>query len=164
MWGENLNDSLGMASGSGPATSLYPVWSGGNDVIHSISGIHPNNPTAIDQQATTMAARSGTSITTLSNAGARSFIVANLPAFGDKPSFIITPNQAFASAIVDACNPKLAGLESRHDDINIDARADKPFGDAGSSRAARGADARGVWSCCLFGSEALPFGIVRARR
>jgi hypothetical protein len=45
-----------------------------------------------------MAANIGTSITTLSDAGARSFIVANLPALGDKPNVINTPNQAFAKA------------------------------------------------------------------
>jgi cholinesterase len=118
-----ISNYLGLASGSGSATSLYSVWSGGNDVIYYISGSNPNNPTAIQQQATTMAANIGTSITTLYNAGARSFIVANLPALGDKPNFINTPNQAFANAIVDAYNPTLAGvlagLESQHNDITI---------------------------------------------
>jgi cholinesterase len=118
-----VTNYLTLASGSGSATSLYSVWSGGNDVIYYISGSNPNNPTAIDAQATTMAGNIGTSITTLYDAGARSFIVANLPALGDKPNFVNTPNQAFANAIVDAYNPKLAtvlaNLESQHNDITI---------------------------------------------
>jgi cholinesterase len=117
-----VSNYLGLASGSGSATSLYSVWSGGNDVIY-YTGTGSNSPGDIEVQATTMAANIGTSVTTLYDAGARSFIVANLPALGDKPNFINTPNQAFANAIVDAYNPKLAavlsGLETQHNDITI---------------------------------------------
>jgi phospholipase/lecithinase/hemolysin len=97
-----------LAGGTGSPTGLYTVWAGGNDVIDYISDGMPNTPAAIDQHATTMAANIATAVTTLYNTGARHFLVPNLPALGDKPDYVNTPNQAFANSIVTTYNPKLA--------------------------------------------------------
>jgi cholinesterase len=99
---------LTLAGGTGSPTGLYTVWAGGNDVIDYIAAGSPNTPAGIDQLATTMAANISTAVTTLYNAGARHFLVANLPALGDKPDYVNTPNQAFANDIVTTYNPKLA--------------------------------------------------------
>jgi phospholipase/lecithinase/hemolysin len=112
-----------LAGGTGSSTVLYTVWAGGNDVIDYITDGMPNTPAAIDQHATTMAANIATAVTTLFNTGARNFLVANLPALGDKPDYVNTPNQAFANDIVTTYNPKLsqalANLEVQFPEIKL---------------------------------------------
>lgn len=95
-------------AGTASSTGLYTVWAGGNDVIDYIAANSPNTPAGIDQLTTTMATNIATAVTTLYNAGARDFLVANLPALGDKPSYVNTPNQAFANEIVATYNLKLS--------------------------------------------------------
>ena len=72
-----------------------------------------------------MAGNISTGITTLYNAGARHIIVPNLPALGDKPSFVGTANQAFANDIVASYNPKLAAaitsFSTAHPDATVTA-------------------------------------------
>lgn len=106
----NLQTQIGdyvSLAGSGSASALYSVWSGGNDVIYYVMDGQPNTPAGIDQLTTTMAANITTALTTLYNAGARQFLVPNLPPLGDKPSFVNTPNKMFANDIVSSYNPKL---------------------------------------------------------
>jgi phospholipase/lecithinase/hemolysin len=110
-------------AGAASSTGLCTVWAGGNDVIDYIAASSPNTPAGINQLATTMATNVATAVTTLYNAGARDFLVANLPALGDKPSYVNTPNQAFANDIVSAYNVKLAqsifSLESQLVGLNL---------------------------------------------
>lgn len=98
------------------STTLFTVWSGGNDVINLIED---NTPITGQQIADNI----GSAITTLYNAGGRSFLVPNLPALGDKPDFVNTPNEAIANDFVAAYNPlleaELASLEAQYADILI---------------------------------------------
>ena len=102
-----ISDMISLSGGTVPSTALYTVWSGGNDVINYVQDGEPNTPAGIDAHTTTMAGNIETALTTLYNAGARHLLAPNLPALGDKPSFVNTPNQAFANAIVESYNPKL---------------------------------------------------------
>jgi len=99
---------LTLTNGAASPTALYTIWAGGNDVIDYIGDQMPNTPGAIGQFTDTMASNISTAVTTLFNAGGRNFLVANLPALGDKPSYVNTPNQPFANAMVTSYNPKLA--------------------------------------------------------
>jgi cholinesterase len=89
-------------------TALYTIWAGGNDVIDYIGDGMPNTPAAIEPFTDMMAANISTAVTTLYDAGARNFLVANLPALGDKPDYVNTPNQSFANDMVTSFNPQLA--------------------------------------------------------
>lgn len=102
-----ISDMISLSGGTVPSTALYTVWSGGNDVINYVQDMEPNTPAGIDAHTTMMADNISTALTTLYNAGARHMLAPNLPALGDKPSFVNTPNQAFANAIVESYNPKL---------------------------------------------------------
>ena len=103
-----IQSAIDLSLGSVPQDALFSVWSGGNDVINYIGDNQPNTPAGIDALTTTMAGNISTGIINLYNAGARHLIVPNLPALGDKPSFVNTANQAFANDIVASYNPKLA--------------------------------------------------------
>jgi phospholipase/lecithinase/hemolysin len=103
----NLQLQISLSGGTVPSTALYTVWSGGNDVIDYVQDSEPNTPAGIDAHTTMMADNISTALTTLYNAGARHIFAPNLPALGDKPSFVNTPNQAFANAIVTSYTPKL---------------------------------------------------------
>lgn len=92
--------------GSDVGTTLYSVWSGGNDVINAIQA---NVPIDEDALTTTMAANIAAAITTLYNEGGRFFLVPNLPDLGRKPNFRLSPFYAGeATVIVNLYNPKLA--------------------------------------------------------
>jgi outer membrane lipase/esterase len=103
-----IESMITLSLGSVPQDGLYSVWSGGNDVINYILDGEPNTSQDIDALTTTMAGNISTAMTNLYSAGARHIFVPNLPALGDKPSFVNTPNQAFANNIVASYNPKLA--------------------------------------------------------
>lgn len=62
------------------ATTLYTVWAGGNDVIGYVSN-------TIDITPQQVADNIATAVTSLYNAGGRTFLVPNLPPLGDKPSY-----------------------------------------------------------------------------
>ena len=104
-------------------TALYTIWAGGNDVIDYIGDQMPNTPAAIEPFTDMMASNLSTAVTTLYNAGARKLLVANLPALGDKPDYVNTPNQAFANGMVTSFNPKLAqalaNLRTQHSDLRV---------------------------------------------
>lgn len=119
---EQIANMISLAGGTVSGDSLYTVWSGGNDIIYYIDGNMPDTPAAIDTETTTMANNLQASLTALYNAGARHFLVPNLPALGDKPSYVNTPNQAFANAIVDSYNPKLAQMITDFTTSNPDAK------------------------------------------
>jgi phospholipase/lecithinase/hemolysin len=99
---------LTLTSNTASPTALYTIWAGGNDVIDYIGDQMPNTPEAIGPFTDMMASNLSTAVTTLYDAGARHFLVANLPALGDKPDYVNTPNQSFANGMVTTFNPKLA--------------------------------------------------------
>jgi phospholipase/lecithinase/hemolysin len=114
---------LTLTGGAASPTALYTVWAGGNDVIDYIGDQMPNTPTDIGQFTDIMASNISTAVTTLHNAGARNFLVANLPALGDKPDYVNTPNQSFANDMVTSYNPKLAqalaNLRTQHAGLRL---------------------------------------------
>ena len=84
-----------------PATTLYTVWSGGNDVLNLI-----NSGTAITPAQ--VALNISNSITSLYNAGGRSFLIPNLPPLGNKPDFLTnSANRQAANNFVNAYDPLL---------------------------------------------------------
>lgn len=98
------------------ATTLFTVWSGGNDVIDDVTGARSITPQEVADNI-------GTAISTLYGAGGRSFLVPNLPPLGDKPNFLNTSYEAPADAFVSAYNPlleaELSALEVQFSDIQI---------------------------------------------
>ena len=84
-----------------PATTLFTIWSGGNDVINLV-----DNGTLITPEQ--VAGNISTAITNLYNAGGRTFLVPNLPPLGFKPNYVFDPvKQAAANGFVDSYNPLL---------------------------------------------------------
>ncbi|HWL53475.1 MAG TPA: SGNH/GDSL hydrolase family protein [Chthoniobacteraceae bacterium] len=127
-----VSDYLSLIANSGSAlynapvsTTLYSVWSGGNDAIYWIEDKN-NTPNIAD--AGTKAAESvnhiQTALTTLYDAGARHFLVPNLPDLGKKPNYLIDPTKAaLATAFVNAYNgfleDAILDLETTYTDISI---------------------------------------------
>jgi phospholipase/lecithinase/hemolysin len=109
---------LGTSGNSQPAmaSTLFTVWSGGNDVIDLVT----DGTTITPQQ---IADNIGTAISSLYGAGGRSFLVPNLPPLGDKPNFLNTSSEAPANAFVNSYNPvleaELTSLETEFADIQI---------------------------------------------
>lgn len=101
---KQVDDYIARAGGLASSTALYTVWSGGNDVIYYIE---TGMPETIEERAEKMATNIKAALTDLYNAGARHFLVPNLPPLGDKPSYVDTPNQTVANNIVTTFNPKL---------------------------------------------------------
>ena len=101
-----------------PADALFTVWSGGNDVIYYVTypDLYPLKPQEVSDNI-------GKAIAALYKAGARSFLVPNLPPLGDKPNFRNTKYQKPADDFVVAYNPmlhtKLAGLRQTLPGITI---------------------------------------------
>jgi phospholipase/lecithinase/hemolysin len=99
-----------------PSTTLYTVWSGGNDVIDLVTDGTQVTPQQI-------AGNIGSAINSLYNVGGRTFLVPNLPPLGDKPNFLNTPNEAPANTFVNSYNPvleaELTNLESQLSGIVI---------------------------------------------
>lgn len=101
---KQVENYLSIVGGSASPTSLYSVWAGGNDVIYYIEF---GSSDTHQQHAEKIAANIKTAVTDLYNAGARHFLVPNLPPLGDKPDFVDTPHQAIANDIVAAFNTSL---------------------------------------------------------
>ncbi len=98
----NYNTLLGSTNGlPTPATTLYTVWAGGNDVINNIESGGNTTP---EQIASNLA----TAVTNLYNSGGRYFLVPNLPPLGNKPSYVGTANQTIANNFVTLFNGELA--------------------------------------------------------
>jgi len=118
-----VSNYLSLAGGTASSTALYSLWSGGNDVIYHVEGGGANTAAAINTLTDTMATDLNAALTTLYNAGARHFIIPNLPALGEKPSYVGTPHEAFANSIVAAYNPKLetkiVDFRTAHDNVKI---------------------------------------------
>jgi thermolabile hemolysin len=97
-------------------TTLFTVWSGGNDVIYYVEGYTRYTP---QKTCDNIAA----AVTTLYNAGGRFFIVPNLPPLGDKPDYRGTKYQDKANDFVTTYNPllqtRLALLRSKLTGITI---------------------------------------------
>lgn len=122
--------AISQAEGSHmPAISdtLHSVWSGGNDAINWVETGNTmrdtNAPMTLAQATSHSADDIHTAITELYDAGARHFLVPNLPDLGKKPNYIGTENEEKASDFVDSFNAKLADvvltLETTYDDISI---------------------------------------------
>lgn len=90
-------------------TDLFILWSGGNDVINRVEGASTGDPLA-------GVANISLAMTNLYNAGARQFLIPNLPALGFKPDFLGTPMEGLANGWVDDFNESLSleldGLET----------------------------------------------------
>jgi phospholipase/lecithinase/hemolysin len=82
-------------------TTLFTVWSGGNDVIYYVDGY----TTRYTPQK--LCDNIAAAVTTLYNAGGRYFIVPNLPPLGDKPNYRGTKDEAKANDFVNTYNPLL---------------------------------------------------------
>lgn len=81
-----------------PETTLFTVWSGGNDVINLV-----DKGTEITTHQ--VAANIATAITSLYDAGGRTFLVPNLPPLGYKPDYIFNPAKFLAAnEFVDSYN------------------------------------------------------------
>ncbi len=104
------------------STTLYSIWSGGNDAIYWIESGSATSENAAAEAALSTA-NIQTALTTLYSAGARHFLVPNLPDLGKKPNFINTPNEALAADFVNAYNAQLdaiiLGLSTTYTDISI---------------------------------------------
>jgi phospholipase/lecithinase/hemolysin len=100
--------------------ALFSVWSGGNDAIDWVEG---ERSAPIEDASTTAALNIQTAIVTLYEAGARNFLMLNLPDLGQKPNYRGTQNGIDATAFVHSYNDKLADvvltLESTYADISI---------------------------------------------
>jgi len=84
-----------------PATTLYTIWSGGNDVINLVDSSNAITPTQIAQNISN-------SITSLYDAGGRSFLVPNLPPLGYKPNYLTnSAKMQQANDFVDVYDPLL---------------------------------------------------------
>jgi phospholipase/lecithinase/hemolysin len=99
-----------------PATTLYTVWAGGNDVTDYVGGNTSVTPNSV-------AANLATAITSLYNDGGRYFLVPNLPPLGNKPDYLNTGNETIANDFVTLYNTDLAntlsGLEVSLPDVTI---------------------------------------------
>lgn len=97
-------------------TTLFTVWSGGNDVLY-----YTQDDTPITAQK--MCDNIAAAVTALYNAGGRSFIVPNLPPLGDKPNYRGTKYQAKANDLINMYNPllhtRLMQLQSQLPGITI---------------------------------------------
>lgn len=81
-------------------TTLFTIWSGGNDVIYYVE-----DGTAVTAQQ--ISDNIAAAITALYNAGGRFFVVPNLPPLGYKPNYRNTKYQDKANDFVVAYNPVL---------------------------------------------------------
>ncbi len=123
-----------------PATGLYGVWAGSNDIFSILGalGVSITLAEAMADAAGAAVAEAG-AIQTLAGEGARSFLVPLLPDLGVTPLFNTSPAAAFAASLLaatfnDALNtalhttPGLAGLDIFVPDIfaGIDAIVGNP--------------------------------------
>ena len=100
-----------------PATTLFTIWSGANDVFASVEKDDPITPTQVASNLTT-------AITTLYAEGGRAFLVPNLPPIGLIPSYLDDLVKGpKATAFVDSYNllldTALDTLSADLDDITI---------------------------------------------
>jgi phospholipase/lecithinase/hemolysin len=97
-------------------TTLFTVWSGGNDVIYYVEGYTQYTPQKLCDNI-------AAAVKTLYDAGGRFFIVPNLPPLGDKPNYRGTADQKKANGFVATYNPllqtRLALLQSQLTGITI---------------------------------------------
>ncbi len=67
-----------------PASTLFTLWIGGNDVFAHVENDDPITPAQV-------AANVSTAVTNLYNAGGRSFLIPNLPPIGLSPDYLNDP-------------------------------------------------------------------------
>jgi phospholipase/lecithinase/hemolysin len=103
-------------SGSADAAALYSVWGGPNDVFLALAGGGLPDPAA-------MAANLSQAVTDLYGAGARQFLVPNMPNLGTIPAFLGNPLAPTLTALTLQFNAQLAGrlatLDATYADISI---------------------------------------------
>jgi outer membrane lipase/esterase len=89
--------------------ALYSIWGGANDLLVQMK-TNPTDSNALIKVSDTAVNNIATMLTLLHNAGARYFMVLNLPDLGKTPEFIDTYPQysAGATAITDIFNGRLA--------------------------------------------------------
>jgi phospholipase/lecithinase/hemolysin len=81
--GKQINDYLASHGHAADANALYILWGGGNDLFDDYSA----------QSVTNTATRVGMLIIRLANAGARKFLVPNVPPLGAVPNSFGDPNR-----------------------------------------------------------------------
>lgn len=99
-----------------PATTLFTIWSGGNDVINLVGTdmykdeVFKNEPVegAAPITPADVAANISSAITSLYDAGGRTFLVPNLPPLGFKPDYRVDDGKRdAANNFVNSYNPLL---------------------------------------------------------
>ncbi len=86
---------------SAPATTLFTLWSGANDVLAHVDAGDSITPTDV-------ALNLATAITDLHQAGGRDFLVLNLPPIGLSPKYLNDPEKGpLATAFTNAFNAQL---------------------------------------------------------
>lgn len=94
----NVGTQIGsyLSSNTASSTHLYSIWAGANNYINN-----ELNPAVVVGDLSNH-------ISTLYAAGARKFLIPNLPFLGNTPSYIGGPNQAGANLLTAAHNQALA--------------------------------------------------------
>jgi phospholipase/lecithinase/hemolysin len=100
-----------------PATTLYAIWSGANDVFAYLESGDSITPEQVADNIST-------AISTLYGEGGRYFLVLNLPPIGQIPSYVNDPlkadmGNAFVSIYNDLLESELDALASTLEDITI---------------------------------------------
>lgn len=100
-----------------PATTLFTIWSGANDVFAHVESADPVTPAEV-------AGNIRMAITSLYADGGRYFLVPNLPPIGQIPSYVNDPFKgdlatAFVTLANDALEDELESLESTLEGIHI---------------------------------------------
>ncbi len=109
LFGPNLLDQVGQYGGQTLAgyasTTLFTVWSGGNDAIDWVENTSRGD---IETATSTAAANVAQAVSNLYAMNGRSFVVPNLPALGFKPNFIGTEFEELANDFAEMFNMKLS--------------------------------------------------------
>jgi phospholipase/lecithinase/hemolysin len=100
--------------------ALFSVWSGGNDAIYWVEA---GDFSDVEGVTATSTSNIHAAVTALYDAGARHFLMINLPDLGKKPNYIGTEDGEMATAFVNSFNSKLADvvldLQTNLEDVSI---------------------------------------------
>jgi outer membrane lipase/esterase len=115
--GQYLTPRAGVAD----RNALYTVWSGANDIFAAIGGGVWTTSPAIIAGSSTVAGAVMTNVNTLTNAGARTIVVFNLPDLGRTPQFgaSTTTSAPFNLATISYNSALNAGMAGRTNVVPI---------------------------------------------
>ena len=106
----NIREQLTFYTATPSSTELFVVWGGANDLFFDL-----NRGGAVDPEL--LAPDMAIVVIELDARGARSFLVPNLPEFGDLPRYINTPEEATATEMSNRLNAALDDWLDRLDDL-----------------------------------------------